>query len=133
MKGYKRKLEDDGGGMFDSGMECVTEGGEKFYVDPEEVEEWADALDALDPEFRKTKSKFGDDSPGARVIPTDLDLTLAELRLVRRALTALEAIRAQGIQDDLGQIPAADLLLVHAKVAQSIGAATEFEPGNHSR
>jgi hypothetical protein len=35
------------GGIFDTGFRCVSEGGEVFYFDPEEVSDYMDAADAL--------------------------------------------------------------------------------------
>ena len=45
-------------GPVDCGVEMTTEGGEKFYVDVEEIEEWADALDRFDPRFRRFVSHY---------------------------------------------------------------------------
>ena len=60
VKAYKAQP----GVMFDSGMKCETEGGEVFYIDPEEVEEWADKIDQLCPLFRKAHGELGDGQKG---------------------------------------------------------------------
>lgn len=52
---YKARLAREGGGMFDSGLRCVSEGGQVFYVDPEEIEALVARVKTLEGALRQVE------------------------------------------------------------------------------
>lgn len=99
VKAYKAQP----GVVFDTGLRCESDGGEVFYFDPEEAEEWADLIDEIDPRFRRFKSKYSEEQGTFKVegmTPPDAVLLAREHAILSFLEQLIRKMREDGVTQD---------------------------------
>ena len=97
VKKSREEAEKDGA-IFDTGFRCVSEGGEVFYFDPEEVSDYMDAADSLRAENQRLEKLVKEQLAGWGKSDNEVERLMSMLDRVATALGFADRASGEAIE-----------------------------------